>query len=180
MSTTGQRIKERRKQLDMSADDVASQLNVSRSTIFRYENGHIKKIPANVLEKLAEILKTTLAYLMGREDDSINCDNLNIYHSGWQRDSVKDDGIIIKEAADYSYQIDERFIPIGQTVLSNDRDQIAAMAEIYLALTDSGKKKAFDYMTDLSEQSKYRKQPDSLNPQPPHKRTGPEETGDMK
>ena len=59
MSITGQRIKKRRKQLEMSADDVAYLLGVSRSTIFRYENGYIEKVPANILEKLAEILKTT-------------------------------------------------------------------------------------------------------------------------
>lgn len=131
MSITGQKIKNRRKQLNMSADDVASLLNVSRSTIFRYENGYIGKIPANILEKLAEILKTTPAYLMDWEDDYI------------------DDGILIKEAAGDYYVTNE----------SSDRAKIAAMAEIYLSLADSGKKKAYDYILDLSEQSKYRKEP---------------------
>ncbi|WP_277405601.1 helix-turn-helix domain-containing protein [Lacrimispora xylanisolvens] len=62
MSITGQRIKERRKQLEMSADDIADELGVSRSTIFRYENGQIEKVPANVLEKLAVILRTTCLF----------------------------------------------------------------------------------------------------------------------
>lgn len=69
MSTTGERLKERRKQMELSADDVASELGVSRSTIFRYENGYIEKVPANILESLADILHTTPAYLMGWDDD---------------------------------------------------------------------------------------------------------------
>jgi|GEM_PF-2812356 len=69
MSLTGDRLKERRKFLNISADEVALELGVSRSTIFRYENGYIEKVPANVLEKLADILQTTPAYLMGWEDD---------------------------------------------------------------------------------------------------------------
>ncbi|WP_200801344.1 helix-turn-helix domain-containing protein [Clostridium sp. Marseille-P2415] len=174
MSMTGQRIKERRKQLDMSADDVASQLSVSRSTIFRYENGQIEKIPANVLEKLAEILKTTPAYLMDWENDF---NNMNIYSPAWQGESVKDGGIIIKEADDDSYRIDERFLSIGQRVLSGERDKIAAMIQIYLTLTDLGKKKAYDYIIDLSEQPKYMKQPDPLNPQTAYKQTDIDKTG---
>lgn len=70
MSITGQRLKKRRKEIGISADDVASELGVSRSTIFRYENGQIEKVPANVIEELARILKTTPAYLMGWTDDS--------------------------------------------------------------------------------------------------------------
>jgi len=70
MSITGERLKKQRKIMDMSADDIALELGVSRSTIFRYENGSIEKVPANILEKLADILNTTPAYLMGWTDDS--------------------------------------------------------------------------------------------------------------
>lgn len=69
MSITGERLKEQRKKLGLSADDVAADLGVSRSTIFRYENGHIEKVPSNILESLSSILSTTPAYLMGWTDD---------------------------------------------------------------------------------------------------------------
>lgn len=39
--TTGDRMKARRKELKLSAEDVATALNVSRATIFRYEKGDI-------------------------------------------------------------------------------------------------------------------------------------------
>lgn len=65
----GERIKLRRKELKLSADVVAEKLGVSRSTIFRYEKGDIEKLPTNILGDIAEILKTTPAFLMGWEDD---------------------------------------------------------------------------------------------------------------
>lgn len=69
--TIAERIKERRKELGYNADYVAEQLGVSRSTIFRYENGDIEKIPVDIVEKLANILKTTPDFLMGRADSPI-------------------------------------------------------------------------------------------------------------
>lgn len=65
----GERMKLRRKELNLSADVVAEKLGVSRSTIFRYEKGDIEKLPTNILEDIAEVLKTTPAFLMGWEDE---------------------------------------------------------------------------------------------------------------
>ena len=45
--TTGERMKFRRKELGLSADEVAAALNVSRATIFRYEKGDIEKLPGS-------------------------------------------------------------------------------------------------------------------------------------
>lgn len=70
MSITGERMQERRKALGISADTLAEYLGVSRSTIFRYENGDIEKVPANLLSDIAKFLKTTEAFLMGWEDVS--------------------------------------------------------------------------------------------------------------
>lgn len=66
--TTGERMKFRRKELGLSADEVAAALNVSRATIFRYEKGDIEKLPGSALEPLAKALHTTPAYLMGWEE----------------------------------------------------------------------------------------------------------------
>ena len=68
--TTGDRMKARRKELKLSAEDVATALNVSRATIFRYEKGDIEKLPGTSLEPLAKVLQTTVAYLMGWSDES--------------------------------------------------------------------------------------------------------------
>lgn len=69
MSVTGERMQERRKALGISADTLAAYLGVSRSTVFRYENGDIEKVPANLLSDIAKFLRTSEAFLMGWEDE---------------------------------------------------------------------------------------------------------------
>ena len=66
--TTGERMKERRKELGFSAEYVAEKLGVSPATIYRYERGDIEKMPGNILEPISKILRTTPAYLMGWEE----------------------------------------------------------------------------------------------------------------
>ena len=65
MSETGKRIKLRRKHIHMSADKLSELVGVSRSTIFRYENGDIEKVPGELIPLFADALQTTPAYLMG-------------------------------------------------------------------------------------------------------------------
>ena len=63
----GERIKQRRKQLRMSADDLGKKLGKDRSTIYRYEKGDIENLPLDILEPIAAALNTTPQYLMGWE-----------------------------------------------------------------------------------------------------------------
>lgn len=70
--TIGERIYKKRMELNLSVDDVANKLNKNRATIYRYENNEIEKIPINILEPLAKILKTTPAYLMGWDNSLEN------------------------------------------------------------------------------------------------------------
>ena len=66
----GERIKLRRKELKISADDLADAVGVSRSTIFRYEKGDIEKVGPEVLKKIADKLRISLAELMGWSDET--------------------------------------------------------------------------------------------------------------
>ena len=66
--TVGQRIKQRRKELKISADELGKRLGKDRSTVFRYENGSIEKLPIDILEPIAKVLQTTPEYLMGWEE----------------------------------------------------------------------------------------------------------------
>lgn len=72
--TTGERLRTLRKELGISADDVAKALGVSRATVFRYEKGDIEKVPGSMLEPLAKVLHTTPAYLMGWENNPLPAD----------------------------------------------------------------------------------------------------------
>ena len=70
--TIGQRIQQRRKEMGMSADELAKKLGKDRSTIYRYEKGEIEKFPLDILEPIAKALNTTPAYLMGWEEKEKN------------------------------------------------------------------------------------------------------------
>lgn len=65
--TIGNRIKEFRKRLDMSQDELAEKIGANRVTISRYENdGYLPSIPA--LNRLAKALNTTPSELNGERN----------------------------------------------------------------------------------------------------------------
>lgn len=73
---TGDRIKQRRIELGLTADELADRIKKSRATIYRYENGDIENMPTPVLEPLAKALYTTPADLMGWDEEEATADKL--------------------------------------------------------------------------------------------------------
>lgn len=71
MSTVGENIKKRRKELNLSVDEVAKRLNKNRATIYRYENNDIENMPITVLNRLSKILEISPMALMGWEEVSV-------------------------------------------------------------------------------------------------------------
>lgn len=65
----GARIKIRRKEINMKAYELASKINVSLSTLYRYEKGDIEKMSTDVLKEIADALSTTPADLMGWDEN---------------------------------------------------------------------------------------------------------------
>ena len=61
----GQRLREKRKEKKISAEYLAKELGVSVSTVYRYEDSSIVKIPVSTFEKMCDILGTTPAVMMG-------------------------------------------------------------------------------------------------------------------
>ena len=68
--TTGERIKSRRNEIGMTADELADKIGVSRSTVFRYEKGEVENIPYQKLMDIATALRTTWGNLMGLENET--------------------------------------------------------------------------------------------------------------
>lgn len=66
--TIGERIKEKRKEQGMSVEALAEILGVSLTTVYRYENSSIEKIPVKVFNSICKALNTTPGELMGNED----------------------------------------------------------------------------------------------------------------
>lgn len=150
----GNRIKQRRIELDISADELADMIGKSRATIYRYENGYIEKLPTTVLEPLAAALRTTPAYLMGWEDDPTDWEqvaNDSGICSPNDYDGDPENWFNMKKATDDDYVREEKeFI---EFVVRDG--QFRSMAESYKMLNDQGKQKAHDYVSDLAEQPKY-------------------------
>ena len=68
--TIGDRIKQRRLEIGLTVDQLASQIGKNRATVYRYECNNIENVPIDTLAPLAEALRTTTAYLMGWTDDA--------------------------------------------------------------------------------------------------------------
>lgn len=60
----GEIIKKRRKELNLSLKDIAKKLNISESSISRYENEEIKNIGIDKLIPLSEILQVDIKELL--------------------------------------------------------------------------------------------------------------------
>lgn len=71
-----ERIKQRRKELGMSYQELASVTGISKSTLQRYETGSIKNIPLDKLDVLAEGLDTTALYILGKSEPA-NAEMIN-------------------------------------------------------------------------------------------------------
>lgn len=68
MTSVGERIKARRKELGISADTVAQKAGISRATLYRYESPNSYKVPVTCLNSIAETLNTTVDVLMGTNE----------------------------------------------------------------------------------------------------------------
>lgn len=66
----GKRIKNRRKQLGLSAEQIAAELGVSPATVYRYESNEIMNMRIDKLEPIAKALHTSPAYLMGWSEET--------------------------------------------------------------------------------------------------------------
>lgn len=66
--TTGERIYELRKKLNLTQTELGEKIGVQKAAIQKYEKGTVKNIKRDALIKLSEVLETTPEYLLGWED----------------------------------------------------------------------------------------------------------------
>lgn len=125
--TVGKRLKQLREQAGISQVDFASKINVSKQSLYKYENDIITNIPSDKIEDAAKVLNVSPAYLMGwiKHDDSC---------SG-------------KEA---SY---EKVIKLAQNLLKFHGEP-NKLIENYEQLSDINKKKVIDYSNSLLKAQK--------------------------
>ena len=64
----GFRIKSAREAKKMTQEELGAACGTTKQSIFKYETGIVTNIPLDRLEKIAEILDVSPAFLMGWED----------------------------------------------------------------------------------------------------------------
>ena len=68
----GERIHRARRRAQMTLEEVARQVGISRQTMSRYETGIIGNIPSDKIEMMSKVLHVSPAYIMGWEDEEGN------------------------------------------------------------------------------------------------------------
>ena len=120
VTEVGARIKSRRKELKISAEELGKRIGKDRSTIYRYEKGEIDKLPFEVLKPLAEALDTT-------EDHLVGWDNV-------ERENEEAKKILTKLADDKNYariviraMKDKEFYELCNTLNKLNKKQISSV-----------------------------------------------------
>lgn len=68
--TKGERIKHLREKMGLSQVSLADKINISKQTLYKYENDIITNIPSDKVEAIADATGSTPAYIMGWEESS--------------------------------------------------------------------------------------------------------------
>lgn len=110
------RIKNRRKELGLTADYVADALGVSRATVYRYESSDIEKVPVTALEPLSKVLLCSPQYLMGWVDDPSPTPSLAPSLSPDRMELLDKYDVLNQEGKDKLIERADELISLGNTI----------------------------------------------------------------
>ena len=66
--TVGDRIRKVRQEQDVTQQELADYIGVSKQAVYKYENNIVTNIPTDKVDAIAKRLKVSPAYLMGWEE----------------------------------------------------------------------------------------------------------------
>ena len=87
VESMGWRIKDKRENLEMTLAELGGKVGVQASTVRKWETGYIKDIRSDKIQKIADALGVTPAYLMGWDEsrnvkvDTVHTNNGLIGHA---------------------------------------------------------------------------------------------------
>lgn len=67
--TKGRRIRLKREELNISQTDFAKRVNISKQTLYKYENDIVTNIPSDKIEEIADALGVSPGYILGWVSD---------------------------------------------------------------------------------------------------------------
>lgn len=150
--TIGERLKQSREKMGMSQVDLATKLNISKQSLYKYENDIITNIPSDKIEEAASILNVSPSYIMGW----IELDN---------RFSEKE----TKE---------KKRNKLAQNIQTFN-DDLKRLNDNYENLSDINKKKVINYSDNLLAIQRMEEEQSHLIPEAAHDRTDIDVTPDM-
>lgn len=77
--TRGQRIKLKREELNIQQTDFAKRVNISKQTLYKYENDIVTNIPYDKVVEMARALGVTPAYIFGWDEPGTETRLLEAY-----------------------------------------------------------------------------------------------------
>lgn len=125
------RFKSRRLQLGLNQREISEKLNIQRSTITNYENGNITPT-AEKLPEIANILNTSVDYLLGRSDYINKADMVTQIRRA-TKDGIHDIEILIGDLKE-QIALDNKLTYKGELVSDKNKDLIIDQLNLILKI----------------------------------------------
>ena len=148
--TVGERIKEARMRLGLSQVDFAEKINVSKQTLYKYENNIITNIPSDKIEAAATLSGVSPAYLMGWKDNSMET---NQTASPFTQCQTKDEESLVLSYRELNDINKKKSVTYTKNLLSTqhmESELLAAHQRTDIEVTPEGKQSDLDIMKDDS------------------------------
>ena len=148
--TVGERIKEARMRLGLSQVDFAEKINVSKQTLYKYENNIITNIPSDKIEAAATLSGVSPAYLMGWKDNSMET---NQTASPFTQCQTKDEESLVLSYRELNDINKKKSVTYTKNLLSTQRmenELLAAHQRTDIESTPEGIQSDLDIMKDDS------------------------------
>ncbi len=146
--TVGERIKEARMRLGLSQVDFAEKINVSKQTLYKYENNIITNIPSDKIEAAATLSGVSPAYLMGWKDNSMET---NQTASPFTQCQTKDEESLVLSYRELNDINKKKSVTYTKNLLSTQRmenELLAAHERTDIEITPEGIQNDLDIMND--------------------------------
>lgn len=146
--TVGERIKEARMRLGLSQVDFAEKINVSKQTLYKYENNIITNIPSDKIEAAATLSGVSPAYLMGWKDNSMET---NQTASPFTQCQTKDEESLVFSYRELNDINKKKSVTYTKNLLSTQRmenELLAAHERTDIEITPEGIQNDLDIMND--------------------------------
>lgn len=130
--TRGEAIRELRKAIGLSQEELARRLNTTKQTIYKYENGIVTNIPSDKIEIMSQIFGVSPAVIMGWDEDNFE---YNYHLFGAEApESEKQPYYLDPEAAQMAQELYERpemrvLFDASRNASKEDIEQVAAILE---------------------------------------------------